>query len=185
LIITGSNMSGKSTILRAVGLNTALALAGAPVRAARIRLSPLALAGSIRVLDSLHGGESRFLAEIRRLRQMVDLTNGQLPLLFLIDEMLHGTNPADRQKGSAAVVQQLLSRNAIGLVTTHDLALTVLGDSPAGGLKNVHFIDHVEDGRLRYDYCMRPGIVPRSNALRLMHEMGLSIGEDGCHVTSD
>jgi hypothetical protein len=177
LIVTGSNMSGKSTLLRAVGVNAVLALAGAPVRATRLRLSPLAVGASIRVLDSLLAGQSRFLAEIRRLRQMVDLTAGSLPLLFLIDEMLHGTNPADRQKGSEAVVLELLARGAIGLVTTHDLALTVLAERPGIRLENVHFIDHLENGELRFDYRMQPGVIPRSNAVALMRAIGLSIPE--------
>lgn len=173
LIVTGSNMSGKTTLLRSVGVNAVLALAGAPVRARRLRLSPLAIGASVRVQDSLHAGQSRFLAELRRLRQIVDLTRGQRPLLFLIDEVLQGTNPHDRQHGAAALLVGLVQQGAIGLVTTHDLPLTALAEQPDVPMVNVHFTDWFEAGQLRFDYRMRPGVTPRSNALALMREVGL------------
>ena len=115
LVVSGSNMSGKSTLLRTLGVNAVLAQAGAPVRAARLRLSPLAVGASIRVTDSLQGGVSRFYAEILRLRQILDLTAGPLPVLFLIDEFLHGTNSHDRRIGAEALVRGLVERGAIGL----------------------------------------------------------------------
>src|SRR5579864_8179029 len=121
-------MSGKSTLLRTVGVNAVLAFAGAPVRARRLRLSPLVLGASIRVTDSLQGGVSRFYAEITRLRHIVDLTAGPAPLIFLLDEFLHGTNSHDRRIGAEAIVRGLVERNAIGLVTTHDLALAHIAD---------------------------------------------------------
>ena len=123
LIISGPNMAGKSTFVRAVGINAVLAQCGAPVRARRLRLSPLAVGASICVLDSLQGGISRFYAEIRRLKQIVDLTQGPLAVLFLLDEFLQGTNSHDRRRGAEAMVRSLVERGAIGLVTTHDLAL--------------------------------------------------------------
>jgi len=175
LIVSGSNMSGKSTLLRAVGTNAVLAQAGAPVRARRLRLSPLAVGASIRLHDSLQAGTSRFYAEITRLRQLVDLAEGGVPLLFLLDEILHGTNSHDRRIGAEAVVKELVARNAIGLVTTHDLALAQMAESLGARAANVHFEDHLEDGRMRFDYRMRPGVVTKSNALALMRAVGLEV----------
>ena len=175
LIVSGSNMSGKSTLMRTVGANVVLALAGAPVRARRLRLSPLAVGASIHILDSLQTGASRFYAEITRLRQIVELTNGDLPLLFLLDEILSGTNSHDRLIGAEAVVRGLVERGAIGLVTTHDLALTRIVESLNGGAANVHFEDHLENGRMVFDYKMQPGVVRRSNALELMRSVGLEV----------
>jgi hypothetical protein len=181
LVVSGSNMSGKSTMLRTVGVNAVLAQAGAPVRARRMVLSPLAIGASIRVTDSLQEGVSRFYAEILRIRQIVDLTNGPLPVLFLIDEFLHGTNSHDRRVGAEALVANLLKRGAMGLITTHDLALahiadTVSTDGAAGvHAANVHFEDQLIDGRIHFDYIMRPGVVRKSNALELMRSVGLEI----------
>lgn len=174
LLVSGSNMSGKSTLLRTVGANTVLALAGAPVRAQALRLSPLALGATLRVQDSLQAGQSRFYAEITRLRHVVALTAGPLPVLFLLDELLSGTNSHDRQHGAEAIVRGLLERGAIGLVTTHDLALSTIADRLPRAV-NVHFADEFEEGSLRFDYRMRPGIVRTSNALALMRAVGLEV----------
>ncbi len=175
LIVSGSNMSGKSTLMRTVGVNVVLGLAGAPVRAKQLRLSPLALGASIHILDSLQAGASRFYAEITRLRQIVDLTKGETTPLFLLDEILSGTNSHDRRIGAEAVVKGLVERGAIGLVTTHDLALTKITESLSGRAVNVHFEDHLEDGRMIFDYRMQPGVVARSNALALMRAVGLDV----------
>jgi hypothetical protein len=175
LVVSGSNMSGKSTLLRTVGTNAVLALAGAPVRAQRLRLSPLAVGASIRLNDSLQEGTSRFYAEITRLRQLMDLANGPLPLLFLLDEILHGTNSHDRGIGSAAVVRGFIERGAVGLVTTHDLALAQIADTLDGHAANVHFEDHLENGQMIFDYRMRPGVVEKSNAVALMRAVGLDV----------
>jgi DNA mismatch repair ATPase MutS len=175
LVVSGSNMSGKSTLLRSIGINVVMALAGAPVRALALTLSPLALGASIRVTDSLQGGISRFYSEITRLRQIVDLTGGPAPLLFLLDELLQGTNSHDRRIGAEAVVRGLLGRGAIGLLTTHDLALAHIADLLAPKAANVHFEDHIEGGRIAFDYILRPGIVQRSNALELMRSVGLEV----------
>jgi MutS-like protein len=175
LIVSGSNMSGKSTLLRTVGVNAVLAQAGAPVRARRLRLSALATGASIRVSDSLQGGVSRFYAEILRLRQILDLTGGPLPVLFLIDEVLHGTNSHDRRIGAQAVVRELAHRGALGLLTTHDLALAGIAETLDGRAVNVHFEDHIEGGRIHFDYVMRPGVVHKSNAIELMRSVGLEI----------
>jgi len=174
-VVSGSNMSGKSTWLRTVGANTVLALAGATVRARRLRVSTLALGASIRVHDSLQEGESRFYAEIKRLRQIVELAGDEIQLLFLLDEILHGTNSHDRRIGAAAVVRDLVRRGAVGLVTTHDLALARIADELAPRAANVHFEDHLEDGRIAFDYRLRAGVVEKSNALALMREVGLDV----------
>jgi hypothetical protein len=173
LIVSGSNMSGKSTLLRAVGVNTVLALAGAPVRARRLRLSRLSVGATLRIRDSLQEGTSRFYAELVRLRDLVRIAEGPTPLLFLLDEILHGTNSHDRRLGAAAVVSGLVQRGAIGLVTTHDLALSEVANDPDVRAANVHFEDRLDDGTMVFDYRMRPGVVQTSNALALMRRLGL------------
>jgi hypothetical protein len=175
LVVSGSNMSGKSTLLRTVGINTVLALAGAPVRAKRLRLSPLAVGATLRIQDSLREGRSRFYAEIVRVHQLVELSQGPLPLLFLLDELFQGTNSHDRRLGAEAVVRGLVDRGAIGLITTHDLALTHIADHLAPRAANVHFEDHFENGAMTFDYRMRPGVVQKSNALALMRAVGLEV----------
>ena len=124
IIVSGPNMAGKSTLLRAIGLNVVLAQCGAPVCCSSLTLSPLAVGASITVQDSLQSGLSRFYAEIQRLKQITDLAGSAQPTLFLLDELLSGTNSHDRRVGTEALLRGLLARNAIGLITTHDLALT-------------------------------------------------------------
>jgi DNA mismatch repair ATPase MutS len=176
LLVSGSNMSGKSTLLRAIGVNVMLAQAGAPVRAARLAMSPVRLGTSIRVTDSLQAGRSGFYAEIVRLRQVMSLGDGGKPVLFLLDELLHGTNSYDRKIGAEGIVRALLERAAIGIVTTHDLALTAIGAAAVDGrVRNAHFEDHVEDGAMRFDYRLRDGVVTKSNALELMRSIGLDV----------
>jgi hypothetical protein len=180
LVVSGSNMSGKSTLLRTVGVNAVLAQAGAPVRARRMVLSPVSVGASIRITDSLQDGVSRFYAEILRIRQIVDLTAGPLPVLFLIDEFLHGTNSHDRRVGAEALVASLVKRGAMGLITTHDLALARIADTVSAEGRpptaaNVHFEDQLIDGQIHFDYIMRPGVVRKSNALELMRSVGLEI----------
>ena len=175
LVVSGSNMSGKSTLLRTVGANTVLALAGAPVRAESLRLSPLMPGATLRIQDSLQAGSSRFYAEITRLSQIMDLTKESVPVLFLLDEILHGTNSHDRQTGAEAVVRSLIKRHAIGLVTTHDLALAHVAEALSPKATNVCFEDHFADGQIQFDYRMRPGIVQKSNALALMRSVGLDV----------
>ncbi len=175
LVMSGSNMSGKSTMLRTVGCNTILALAGAPVRARSLRISPLRIAASIRIVDSLQDGQSHFMAEIVRLRQVVEISRGEPPALFLLDEILHGTNSHDRRIGAQAVIEGLIDHGALGIVTTHDLALTRIVPASEGRLENVHFEDHLEDGVMRFDYVLQPGIVEKSNALELMRSVGLDV----------
>ena len=175
MLISGPNMAGKSTFLRGVGLNAVLAQCGAPVRAKRLRMSPVTVGASICVLDSLQGGVSRFYAEIQRLKVLSDLAEGPAPLLFLLDELLSGTNSHDRFEGTRFVVRELVSKGAIGLVTTHDLALTAIPETMDGAGRNCHFEDSIEDGRLKFDYRLRPGVVRTSNALKLMKGVGLKV----------
>jgi DNA mismatch repair ATPase MutS len=173
LLVSGSNMSGKSTLLRSVGINTVLAMAGAPVCAARLRLTPVQVGASIRVNDSLYEGSSRFYAEITRLRQLFE--PAKLPLLFLLDELLQGTNSTDRRIGAQGVIRALIERGAIGLISTHDLALTDGIVLEPGALKNVHFQDELLDGELKFDFKLRDGVATKSNGIELMRAIGLDI----------
>jgi hypothetical protein len=175
LIISGPNMAGKSTFVRAVGINAVLAQCGAPVRARRLRLSPLSVGASICVLDSLQGGISRFYAEIRRLKLITDLTQGPIAVLFLLDEFLQGTNSQDRRLGSEAMVRSLVEHGAIGLVTTHDLALAQIAERLGPRAANAHFEDRLEGGKLIFNYRLQPGVVETSNALNLMRSIGLEV----------
>ncbi len=172
LIVSGSNMSGKSTFLRTVGINAVLAFAGSPVRAKSFELSLFQIGASLRIADSLQEGESHFSAEIKRIRMMMDQAE-KGPSLFLIDEILHGTNSHDRLAGTEAILEQLLARNAMGLITTHDLALTRLGTEVDLRAVNMHFQDHIQNGAMRFDYTIKPGVVQGSNALELMRLYGL------------
>ncbi len=174
MVVSGSNMSGKSTLLRTVGVNIVLAFAGAPVCGAKLRLSPLALGASIRRTDSLHEGTSRFYAEITRLQQLMKLGE-TTALCYLVDEILSGTNSHDRAIGAEGVIRGFVKRNAIGLVTTHDLSLAKVADALAPQGVNVHFADHVENGRISFDYKLRAGVVTKSNALELMRAVGLDV----------
>ena len=175
LIVSGSNMSGKSTLLRTVGINVVLAMAGAPVRAAALTLTPLAVGATLHVHDSLQAGHSRFFAEISRIRSIADLA-GQVPQpLILLDEIFQGTNSHDRRIGAEALLLNLIDRGAIGLTTTHDLALTAIAGQSAGRAVNVHFDDELKDGELIFDYRMKPGPVTHSNALALMKAVGLPV----------
>jgi len=175
MIVSGPNMAGKSTFLRGIGVNAVLAQCGGPVRAASLKLSPLAVTASICVLDSLEGGISRFYAEIHRLKQIIDLTRASTPVLFLLDELLSGTNSHDRLIGTQSIVTSLVQRGAVGLVTTHDLALTAIPQGIGTRAVNCHFEDHLEEGELRFDYKLYPGIVQTSNALPLMRSIGLEV----------
>jgi uncharacterized membrane protein len=174
LLVSGSNMSGKSTLLRAVGLNVVLAMAGAPVNAHSLRLAPLAIGASLRVNDSLQEGHSRFFAELTRLRQIVAIAESGAPLLFLIDELLQGTNSKDRRIGAEGLLRTLIELRAIGIATTHDLALTEL-PGIAASVRNVHLRETMLDGMMHFDYTLRPGVVTSGNGVELMRAMGLRV----------
>jgi DNA mismatch repair ATPase MutS len=168
-------MAGKSTFVRSVGVNAVLAQCGAPVRAKRLRISRLAVAASVCILDSLQGGISRFYAEIARLKLIADMTSGSSPVLFLLDELLQGTNSHDRRIGAEAIARNFFKRGAIGLITTHDLALAEIANSLGTGAANFHFEDRLEGGHLYFDHHLTPGIVKTSNALDLMRSIGLDV----------
>ena len=170
-LISGSNMSGKSTLLRSIGINAVLAYAGAPVRARSLRLTPLALGASLALTDSLAEGKSKFRAEVERLAAIV-ATAQQAPTLFLVDEIFSGTNSADRRTAAAAVLRALLAAHAIGALSTHDLALTDLV-TPANAGQNVHMASPDPADPLAFDYLLKPGINTSSNALAIIRMLGL------------
>jgi DNA mismatch repair ATPase MutS len=126
-------------------------------------------------MDSLQDGRSRFYAEITRLREIIGLTGGTRPVLFLLDELLSGTNSHDRQIGASGIVQALIEHGAMGLITTHDLALAHIADALPGRAINVHFADTLQNGELHFDYRLQPGVVERSNALDLMRSVGIQV----------
>lgn len=177
VVISGPNMAGKSTFLRGLGVNVVLAQMGAPVRARRMRLSPLAVGASISVRDSLESGISRFYAEIRRVKVVSDLADEDVPVLFLLDEVLSGTNSHDRFTGTSWMVRSLVERGAVGIVTTHDLALTEIPGTMGARGVNCHFEDTIVDGRLSFDYRLSEGVVQTSNALELMRSIGLKVDD--------
>jgi hypothetical protein len=175
-VVSGSNMSGKSTFLRAVALNAVLARMGAPVRCARLRLSHLQVGASILVQDSLADGRSHFLAELERLRRLIDAA-GRAPLLYVVDELLIGTNSRDRRIAAEWVIRALTARGAIGLISTHDLALAEIVDAPGLRGRNFHFADTGDASGLSFDYRLRPGVVERSNALNIVRHLGIETGD--------
>lgn len=184
MVVTGSNMSGKSTLLRAIGINAVLANVGAPVCAKSMRLGRLRVATSMRVSDSLEEGTSRFYAELKKLKLVLDLARTEkaggegakgATLLFLLDEILHGTNTRERLIGARAILRELLALGAMGAVSTHDLALGDLETEMPGFVKNVHFEEQVEGEVMTFDYRLRQGVVQSSNALRLMKIVGLEV----------
>jgi DNA mismatch repair ATPase MutS len=178
LIVTGSNMAGKSTLLRAVGLNIALGLAGGPVTARRFRLPLVRLRASMRADDSLQSGASYFHAELQKLRRVTDHAEDDPPVFFLLDELLRGTNARARHLGARAILMHLLERRASGLVATHDVALASLADEYPKRVINVHFTDVMREGEMIFDYRLRPGVVKTSNALRLLRQAGIDVPED-------
>jgi DNA mismatch repair ATPase MutS len=175
LIVSGSNMSGKSFLLRTVGINAILACAGAPVCADALTVSPLMVGATLNVHDSIQAGVSRFYAEIKRIRMLMDISHGPTPLLFLLDEIMHGTNSWDRRIGASAILRGFLQAGAIGITTTHDLAITELTGEFGASSQNAHLEDQLKDGQLEFDYLLRPGVVTRSNALDLMRAIGLNV----------
>jgi hypothetical protein len=175
LLVSGSNMAGKSTLMRAVGVNAVLALAGSVACATRLRVSHMQVATAMRQGDSLQDGLSAFAAELKRLRAIRDLTDGPRPVLFLLDEVLRGTNSHDRRVGAEAVILALLRNGAVGMVSTHDLALAEIVDRLGPTAANVHFEDQIAGGKVSFDYRLRPGVVPRGNGLVLLRLLGFEV----------
>jgi hypothetical protein len=174
VVLTGSNMAGKSTFLRTVGTNLCLAYAGAPVNAASLQTSLFRVFTCINVSDSVQDGLSYFYAEVKRLKALLAATETADPrqVLFLIDEIFRGTNSRERRIGSRAYLRSLWQQNSVGLVATHDLELGKLADE-ISAVVNLHFREEVLDGRMVFDYRLRPGPCPTTNALQLMRLEGL------------
>jgi DNA mismatch repair ATPase MutS len=177
LFVTGSNMSGKSTLLRAIGINVVLAQAGGAVCAARMRLPAVQVATSMRVQDSLEAGVSYFLAALQRLKEILEAAGTRSPdgpvVLYLLDEILQGTNTAERQIAVRTVLTQLLETGAIGAVTSHDLNLADEEPLASAGVP-VHFEEHFEGDTMTFDYHLRPGVATSRNALKLMKMIGIA-----------
>ncbi len=177
LLVTGSNMSGKSTLLRSIGISFALAYAGGPVCASRLELGSVRLATSLRIRDSLEEGVSHFYAELQKLKAVLDESQGPLPVFFLLDEILHGTNSRERQIGARWMLTQLLERGAMGAVSTHDMELCRLSPELMAKTRLVHLREDVQGQEMTFDYRLREGPVTEGNALRLMRRIGLPVPE--------
>jgi hypothetical protein len=175
LLVTGSNMSGKSTYLRAIGLAAVLGLAGGPVCATRLRLRRVQLVTSMRISDSIAAGVSHFYAELLKLKRVLTAANGSEPVLFLLDEILHGTNSKERQVGARYILAELLRAGAFGAVSTHDSGLCTLGGELAERLIQVHFRESVVQNQMTFDYRVYAGPVTEGNALRLMQRVGIPV----------
>jgi hypothetical protein len=174
-VVSGSNMSGKSTLLRTIGLNAVLALAGAPVRARALRLSPVSICASLSVLDSLLAGKSKFFAEMERLRQTLEIAGQAAAVLFLIDEILSGTNSRDRRVAAESVVRTLIEREAIGVLSTHDLALSEIAGLEELHGRNVHTGSCEGGGPMDFDYLLKPGVTREANALAIARMAGVPV----------
>jgi hypothetical protein len=177
LLISGSNMAGKSTLLRAIGLNAVLAAVGAPVRATAARISPLRIGASLALTDSLAEGKSKFLAEVERLHAILDVAteDEHRPVLFLIDEIFSGTNSLDRRIAAEAVATALVGRRAIGALSTHDLTLTDMAANPLLHAVNLHMASPDPADPLAFDYRLKPGVNPSSNALAILRLIGIAV----------
>jgi hypothetical protein len=175
LVVTGSNMAGKSTLLRSVGLNIALALAGGPVIAREMKVPRVRVRASMRADDSLEAGSSYFHAELSKLKRVIEDAELPPPVFFLLDELLRGTNARARHVGARAVLIHLLDRSGTGLCATHDVELAALGNQDEKRIENVHFTDVMQNGEMVFDYRLRKGIVRTSNALRLLALAGIDV----------
>lgn len=173
-LVSGSNMAGKSTFLRAIGINAVLGAAGAPVRASRARQSSLAVCASLAIVDNLTEGKSKFMAEIERLRDILQSARGSSPVLFVIDEILAGTNSRDRRIASESFIRALIGAGAIGALSTHDLALTEIAAAPELHGTNVHMESPDPSDPLAFDYLLKPGIAEHSNALAIARMAGVT-----------
>ncbi|MCK6511502.1 hypothetical protein L6R29_16215 [Myxococcota bacterium] len=181
LLLTGSNMSGKSTLLRTIGINATLAYTGAPVCATSLHLSPhLQIATSMRIKDSLEHGVSFFMAELYRLKRVLDLRQHDKPLFYLLDEILHGTNTLERRIAALGIIAQLLDSRSIGSVSTHDMELSEKCKRFQDKVRFAYLSDQIADRQMRFDYKLRQGISPTTNALKLMEIVGIEL-PDGAH----
>ena len=173
VIVTGANMAGKSTFLRTVAINMILAMSGAPVCASEFRMKPMKIFSSMRTSDSLNKHESYFYAELKRLKEMLDQLRSGEELFIILDEILKGTNSADKQKGSMAALEQILNYNGTGIIATHDLALAAAENDHPEKIRNYCFEIEIDEAEMHFDYKLRPGITTRMNASLLMQQMGI------------
>jgi len=176
-VITGSNMAGKSTFLRTVGVNMVLACAGAPVCARKLRIYPMQIMSSMRIMDNLEENTSTFYAELKKLGAIIEAVRQQKPVFILLDEILRGTNSQDRQTGSMALVRQLIREQAIGIVATHDLGLAAMEKEYPDSVSNHHFDVQVSDGEMYFDYTLKSGVCTSMNASLLMRKIGISLDQ--------
>ena len=177
VIITGANMAGKSTYLRTIGVNYLLACTGAPVCATRMEVTPVKLITSLRTSDSLSDNESYFFAELKRLKLIIDKLRAGEQLFIILDEILKGTNSVDKQKGSLALIKQLMTLQADGIIATHDLALGTLAAHYPDNISNFCFEADITDNELTFSYRLRPGVAQNMNACFLMQKMGIAVAE--------
>jgi DNA mismatch repair ATPase MutS len=177
-LITGSNMAGKSTFLRSTGVNIVLAMMGAPVNAQQFTLSPMQVLSSMRVTDNLEESTSTFYAELKKLKEVINAVNNHQKVFLLLDEILRGTNSADRHTGSKALIKQLVQQNATGMLATHDIALAKLADAYPTHIRNYHFDVRVNGDELYFDYQLKEGVCTSMNASILMKKIGIELGED-------
>ncbi len=175
LIITGSNMSGKSTLLRTVGLNLVLAYAGAPVCAASLKAAYMPIYSKMQVVDDLTQGVSTYYAELTRIKMVIEAARSGEQIIYLLDEIFKGTNSKDRILGTKAVIRMLSSLPTLGLLTTHDLELAALADESPELVKNYHFDDQIENDRISFDYKLKPGVSTSTNAIALMKMVGIDV----------
>jgi DNA mismatch repair ATPase MutS len=172
-LVSGSNMSGKSTFLRTIGLNVVVALAGGPVRATCVRMAHLTVCASLAITDSLIEGRSKFLAEVERVSDTICCVQEGKAVLFLIDEILSGTNSVDRRAAAEGVIRILLAGGAVGALSTHDLALTAIAEDSTSGGVLVHMESDNQDNPLDFDYVVKPGVSRRSSASAILRMMGV------------
>jgi DNA mismatch repair ATPase MutS len=174
LVVTGANMAGKSTYLRTIGINLTLACAGAPVCAASLKFYPYKLVTNLRTSDSLTDNESYFFAELKRLKMIIDRLEAGEPLFIILDEILKGTNSEDKQKGSVALMKQLVAMKGNGIIATHDLVLGNLEKEFPDAIKNFRFEADIKDEHLSFTYKIREGVAQNMNASFLMKKMGIT-----------
>jgi DNA mismatch repair ATPase MutS len=174
-LITGSNMAGKSTFLRSLGVNTVLALLGAPVCARTYTVSPVQLMSSMRIADNLAENTSTFYAELKKLKSIIDAVTQKQRIFILLDEILRGTNSLDRHTGSEALMKQLIAHQAVAVIATHDVELATLEQQYAGGVQNYHFDVQVAGEELYFDYRLKDGVCTSLNASLLMKKIGIEL----------
>jgi DNA mismatch repair ATPase MutS len=175
MLVTGSNMAGKSTYLRSIGVNTVLAMAGAPVCASAFTISPVQLISSMRIADNLEESTSTFYAELKKLKAVIDKVNAGEKVFILLDEILRGTNSLDRHTGSEALIKQLIRHEAAAIIATHDLGLAAINITYPNNILIYHFDVQVNNEELFFDYKLKPGICTSLNASILMKKIGIEL----------